>query len=244
MILEALQGKERTFSDLLRATRLPRKTLSIRLKQLAERDLIVKDGGYRLNGEKSSYVKRDVLFMKKFSNFDKKKLVLVMLLVSIALPSSAKVFAMFFAPPPPEPPKPLGEFTVTVAVQNAVNVYGWQAVIRFDPQVLQFVEAIPGEFLEKTGESYREITDSHGYEFISGKSMFMYHVGNGIIIIAQSLLRPQSGKSGDGILAEVTFAYYTENYKGSYELVFNSPFFETGLRDINLQPVEGEIYLP
>ncbi|MEM2915249.1 MAG: PKD domain-containing protein [Candidatus Bathyarchaeia archaeon] len=54
-IFNALKGKERTFTELLHITHLPRKTLSLRLKALCKQGLIVKDnGGYRLMGSWTS----------------------------------------------------------------------------------------------------------------------------------------------------------------------------------------------
>jgi PKD repeat protein len=48
-ILTALNSSPRTFSQLLEITDLPRKTLSIRLKNLCDGGTIIKDGGYRLS---------------------------------------------------------------------------------------------------------------------------------------------------------------------------------------------------
>ena len=50
-IFNALKSKERTFTELLHITHLPRKTLSLRLKSLSKEGLITKDdGGYHLVG--------------------------------------------------------------------------------------------------------------------------------------------------------------------------------------------------
>jgi hypothetical protein len=241
MILEALQHRQRTFSDLLRTTRLPRKTLSIRLKQLAEKELIIKDGGYRLNGEKNYGVKKEGVLMRKFSNLDRKKLLIAMLLIGISLPTGATVLATIRKAPEPEPIKPLGSFSVTAEVLGASDVYGWQVIVRFDDQQLKVVEVASGDFLEKTNQTYSDMTNYHGYELRS-KSMFMYSVNKGIIMFAQTLLGPESGKSGNGILAYIQFEYYSANYTEP-EIVFGNPFLETGLRNINLDPVEGQIKL-
>jgi PKD repeat protein len=48
-IMYALDKSPRTFTELLTITNLPRKTLSIRLKELCTSGSIVKDGGYHLN---------------------------------------------------------------------------------------------------------------------------------------------------------------------------------------------------
>jgi hypothetical protein len=242
MILEALQHRQRTFSDLLRTTRLPRKTLSIRLKQLAEKHLIIKDGGYRLNGEENCVMKKEGVLMRRFSNLDRKKLLIAMLIIGISLPTGATVLAMMHKPPEPEPIKPLGSFTVTAEVTDASDVYGWQVIVAFDNRYLKVVEVTTGDFLEDTNQTYGDITSQHGYELRS-KSMFMYSVNNGMIIIAQTLLGHESGKSGSGTLASIKFEYYyTENYAVP-EIVYGDNFFETGLRNIDSVPVEGQITL-
>jgi PKD repeat protein len=48
-IMHALGRSPRTFTELLAMTNLPRKTLSLRLKELCASGSIVKDGGYHLN---------------------------------------------------------------------------------------------------------------------------------------------------------------------------------------------------
>jgi hypothetical protein len=241
MILEALQHRQRTFSDLLRTTRLPRKTLSIRLKQLIERHLIIKDGGYHLNGEKSFSVKKKEVFLGKFTNFDRKKLLISAMLICLSLPAGATVLATIFKAPEPELIRPLGSFIVTAEVIDASDVFGWQVIVRFDDQRLKVVKVIAGDFLEKRDQTYSDITAQHGYELRSN-SWFLYNVNKGMIIVAETLLGPQSGKSGNGILASIEFEYYDADYPKP-EIVFGDPVFETDLRNIDCVPVEGQINL-
>ena len=241
MILGALKSRQRTFSDLLRTTKLPRKTLSIRLKQLAEKHLIIKDEGYILNGERSFIVKKEEAFSRKFTNFDRKKLLITMLLIGITLPTGATVLATIFKAPEPEPIKPLGSFIVTAEVLNASDVYGWQVIVRFDDQRLKVINVAAGDFLEKTNQTYGDMTNQHGYELRS-ESLFMYSVNKGMIMVAQTLLGRESGKCGNGTLASIEFEYYDADYANP-EIIYGDQIFETGLRNIDSVPVEGQINL-
>lgn len=64
-IMHALGKSPKTFTELLTLTNLPRKTLSLRLKELRASGSIMKDGGYRLN---PSVVFANGIFKKKNGN--------------------------------------------------------------------------------------------------------------------------------------------------------------------------------
>ncbi|HML01889.1 MAG TPA: PKD domain-containing protein [Candidatus Bathyarchaeia archaeon] len=64
-IIDALGKSPRTFTELLAMTNLPRKTLSLRLKELSASGSITKDGGYHLN---PSIVSANRVFGKKNGN--------------------------------------------------------------------------------------------------------------------------------------------------------------------------------
>jgi PKD repeat protein len=64
-IMHALGKSPRTFTELLTMTNLPRKTLSIRLKELCASGSIMKDGGYHLN---PSIVSTNGTFRKRNGN--------------------------------------------------------------------------------------------------------------------------------------------------------------------------------
>jgi PKD repeat protein len=64
-IIDALGRSPRTFTELLTITNLPRKTLSLRLKELSASGSITKDGGYHLN---PSIVSASRVFGKKNGN--------------------------------------------------------------------------------------------------------------------------------------------------------------------------------
>lgn len=143
---------------------------------------------------------------------------------------------------PPEEPEPLGYFTVRLSVKNASDVYGWQAVIEFDSQRLKFVEATPGDFFGTGNELERVMVGTHGY-MVGDISGLFYHIDEGVLVMAQTLIGDQEGKSGGGVLTYIKFAYYTENYEGSYKLTFNNKLYKTILLNKDLNPAEGEIYL-
>ncbi|MDH7476910.1 MAG: cohesin domain-containing protein [Candidatus Bathyarchaeota archaeon] len=139
-------------------------------------------------------------------------------------------------------PKPLGYFTVELKVENAFNVYGWQAVVEFDPQKIMIIDVTPGDFLDKssTNETSINISD-HGYS-AANKSFFVYHVSDQTkLIIAQTLLGEEDGKSGDGTLAYIKFGYLTEEYQNAFHLVFNNSAYKTLLLNNKLLPTNGQI---
>ncbi|MEM1551145.1 MAG: cohesin domain-containing protein [Nitrososphaerota archaeon] len=140
------------------------------------------------------------------------------------------------------PLKPLGYFTVMLKVENAYDVYGWQAVVEFDPQKIMVIEVVPGDFLDKTiGNEMPVHAYDHGYK-TAEKSFFVYHVADqNKLIIAQTLLGKESGASGNGILAYIKFAYLTEDYQNFYRLVLNSPYYKTLLLNNESLPTIGNI---
>jgi len=116
-IMYALNHSPKTFTELLELTNLPRKTLSLRLKDLCTSGSIIKDGGYRLN---SSIKPTNKLFRKKNGNGKMNKTMmhigknvqwipaaLIVCLVLVAFGS-----AVLLSPPPPGPVAPTATFFV------------------------------------------------------------------------------------------------------------------------------------
>lgn len=138
--------------------------------------------------------------------------------------------------------KPLGYFTVMLKVEDAYDVYGWQAVVEFDPQKIKVLEVIPGDFLDKTiGDEMLIYAYDHGYK-TAEKSFFVYHVADqNKLIIAQTLLGKENGAFGNGILAYIKFAYLAEDYQKAYRLVFNNPYYKTLLLNNESHPTIGNI---
>ena len=68
LIVGSLKNEPKTFTELLRTTRLPRKTLNIRLKDLIDSGIIVKDGGYRLTDSPQTHEFQARRSIKKIHN--------------------------------------------------------------------------------------------------------------------------------------------------------------------------------
>ncbi|MGQ9566079.1 MAG: PKD domain-containing protein [Candidatus Bathyarchaeales archaeon] len=119
-ILCALNRSPRTFSELLTMTNLPRKTLSIRLKDLCSAGTIVKDGGYRLSASVAPDYYRNSVQRKKVNgkmygsilrvgkNVQWVPVALVVCLFMVSLGT-----AFLLSPPPPSsmPPKAIFTFS-------------------------------------------------------------------------------------------------------------------------------------
>lgn len=100
-------------------------------------------------------------------------------------------------------------FTVDVTITEAVNIYGWQVNVTFDPGVLSVASAAEGPFLKSVNETAwptPSIDNAKGYVLASSSLMPPY------------TQYPQ-GVSGDGILANITF---TVKSGGSSALHFDA----------------------
>jgi len=118
-ILFALSKSQRTFSELLMMTDLPRKTLSIRLKDLCTSGAIIKDGGYRLSASVAPDHFRNSIQRKKGNgkmhgsilhigkNVQWLPVALIICLLTVTFGS-----AILLNPPPPQPryPNPIFVF--------------------------------------------------------------------------------------------------------------------------------------
>ena len=117
-ITSALNGSTKTFTELLEVTNLPRKTLSLRLKDLCAAGTVVKDGGYHLGasfqpirtyGAKKNgngKMNRNMLHIGK--NVQWIPVVLIACLVLVAFGS-----AIIMAPPGPGPTAPTASFFIS-----------------------------------------------------------------------------------------------------------------------------------
>lgn len=202
LILRALQSNSKTFTELLHITHLPRKTLSLRLKDLIKSERIVKNGGYFLNGSLQSdeWDGR----MKRFMSLERKHIVLLLLVLSIGMPIATHVYATYTRPPPsPPPPEPLitEVFTADIVIHDATDLYLWQVAVTFDPDVLVVLSVTPGDFMEV--ESTFPLWTDNSY------------LGKGVLLACASLTGGISGIDGSGTLATIEFGVIGE---GSREL--------------------------
>jgi PKD repeat protein len=116
-IIYALNHSPKTFTELLDLTNLPRKTLSLRLKDLCTSGSIIKDGGYRLSssikpakkifGKRNGNGKMNKTMMHVGKNVQWIPAALIVCLVIVAFGS-----AVLLSPPPPGPAAPSATFSV------------------------------------------------------------------------------------------------------------------------------------
>jgi len=96
---------------------------------------------------------------------------------------------------PPTSTALIGEtFTVNVTIADVSNLFAWQFLMHFDPDVLQVNNVTEGSFLASTGEETDfigpTINNEVGYVIVG--CLFMPPL-------------PEYGASGDGVLATITF---------------------------------------
>ncbi len=224
MIKNATEKKSRTFTELLHITKLPRKTLSLRLKELCETGALVKaEHRYGLNGA-SDYGDRgrslrgipDMLSNGKVRT----GFMLVALLACFSV--SGYVLAGLFSLPSPseEAPEPVlaGTFTMALDIHDVENVFDWQVAIVYDSSLLTVEETAPGGFLgEEPPFALVTATDSLPDLLLLGGTL------------KGEPGAPLPGMSGSGRLATITFGYYEGGY-GEPQIV-EEKVFRTFLED-------------
>lgn len=239
LILNALHNGARSFSELLRTTGLPRKTLNNRLKELHTLDAIAKNKGYFLN-EANPHKEWEKKLMYGNSRIltNNKKALILLLLLCIGTPATF-AFARFFQSPLAKPElrtnaEPLGYLTTIIKTNNVSDVYGWQIGLRFNSTNLRIMSITPGSFLteEKTIITYNVDHPENETTYVETGTFFSWGLTGpekNVLLVGQSLLgRHDMGVSGSGDLAHIRFSYlYTYEQP---ELVFNeSPQYDTML---------------
>jgi len=220
LIVRTLRSGPRTFTQILRATRLPRKTLSLRLKKLISSGTIVKDGGYSLNkslrsgtrlrikSKISRFIKenpdgnRDAILIAAFFVF----LIVGPILFATTLPVYAHSIHKFDI----QPQAIEESFTIKITVSDAVDLFAWQAKLTFDPNVLVVLDVAAGGFLSlnafiinATGPTY--VVDEQLLSEGDSIQIFAMDVGAGALAIGGSKIGDVPGVNGDGTLATITF---------------------------------------
>ena len=205
LIRSAARRQPKTFTELLHITKLPRKTLSLRLKELCNNGTLIKNEGvYMLNGV-SEFESPGKMISSGFSRvINDRRMRTGLMLVAFLLCSSATgfVLAMFIVPPRDVTKAPelkvLGSFTMTLNANNVKDLYGWAVVITFDEAKLKFRETIAGDFFDVEPE----FPDIVGGAFPGG-----------ILYIGSALVGSEQGKDGSGSLTLVVFDYYATDYE-------------------------------
>jgi len=204
IITDAVQGRERTFTDLLHITRLPRKTLSLRLKEMRENGLIAKeDGVYKSNGFSApgsglGFQKHRLSVMVR----DKRiRAGLMMVALVISIPAFSYAMATFVAPFSYVEPVAMGNFKMTLEAHNVDHLGAWQVYISYDTSELRVSDVQSGGFLDNDNELFIDKTD------IDGDG-----VPDGALLLADSSYPDTPARSGDGVLATIVFEYYVVDY--------------------------------
>jgi len=127
-------------------------------------------------------------------------LFLVTLLVTSASTMSVvanpQVSVTVFVDPPAIKGEVIGEnVTVNVNVSNVTDLYGWQAGVTFDPDVLKCTGYYEGEFLKRAGVTTLWLNQTPPWDNTEG--VVYFH--------GCCLLGPISGVSGSGQLGYLTF---------------------------------------
>ena len=207
-IVRAVQKKPRSFTELLKLTRLPRKTLAIRLKELMNMNLLTKNKLYYFNKDADPHLLESI----QVPRFNRKKMLFALALIFVLIPTSIHVYAMLNSPPPPKP-QIKGFLKVSLKIYNVKNLYAWQAIILYDSENMKIMNLTQGML----GTSYPFFVNATFPE-------------DGVLLLASTLFGNVTGKSGNGTLATVTFALYSEHYKPP-ELLSNFKSFDTFLLD-------------
>jgi len=238
MIVSGIEKGSKSFTDLLKMTGLPRKTLSLRLTALCDLGVIIKDGGYRLNGEAhlEKWGKKMVLAeghpLAKPSFFTRRNVLIILTLLVIGVSIAANVSAMMFSSPPSPPPQPssIGTFKMDIKIYNTNDLFTWQAMIHFNPSELIFIDAEEGSFLSTSAP--------YGTVFV-----FTNDTGEpGELLVSDSLKGMNApGVSATGTLATITLGYKTETYELP-KIVYDDTF-ETFLWDSSLKDTTGRLAL-
>jgi len=231
LIMDATK-KSATFTELLHATKLSRKTLSIRLKELCRNGAIVKsDGVYKLGD--SSQVENHSTRTFQVGNLGRRfsrafrdrrvRTVVWMLMLVTSFSASGYVLAMLFVSPPPpvhNEPVIIGYSAMALEVSNVNDLYSWEVAISFNATELKVLQVTPGDFVGLEFPLFCNSTDT----------------GEGLLLVAGCLKGDVAGKSGSGTLATIVFGYFTSNYKAPL-IVPKEMGFETFLEDSNLADI-------
>lgn len=217
LIVGAAKKEPRTFTELLHVTKLSRKTLSLRLKEMCANDILVKgEGKYKLNGD-SEFDNNSRNFAKGFSRvFNNRRMRAGLMLIALLLSSSASgyVLAMFFAPKEDyRKPVVIGTFTMALNVTNVKDLYAWQVFITFNSSELKVMEITPGGFVGVSYPFFLNATD----------------IGEDKLLLGGTRYGDVSGRDGNGTLATIVFGYYVDEYEEPIIALSEEGFFNTFL---------------
>jgi len=233
LIIGSLKNGSKTFTQLLRATHLPRKTLSLRLKELVDSRIIAKDRDYRLTDSPAASEFQMRRSTKRVHNLKSKVVRLIkdnpdgnrdslmivsffaFLVISSVLTNTLMVRAHRVHNLNTDYQIADGTFEVKIGIANAANLYAWQGKITYDPTILKVVNVASGDFLSSdaivinaTGQFYSTETS------YSARSLLIFATDassiEGTLLVGGSLVGETQGSYGAGTLATVTFSVINE----------------------------------
>jgi len=234
LIVNAVKREPKKFTDLLRVTKLSRKTLSLRLKEMCENGVLVKwDGKYDLNNVPTSSYNSGNHGHRLLRLLNYRRTKVGVALISLVLLSSASGYSLatFFSNSQPTKvengPTALGNLTFALDINNVSDLYGWQAVITYNATELEVLEATPGGFIDSQF-SAKDMADVNSSTFLNSTMS-----DEGTLLLGGCLMGQVPGVIGTGRLAVISFAYHMETYTDP-RLVPATKYFDTLLLDSHL----------
>lgn len=156
--------------------------------------------------------------IKKLFSLNEKNALLVLVLLCLGVPVVARVSAMIFSPPSPEP-KFYGTLTLNIYVQNVVDLYAWQAKVTFNPNDLCVRDVKPGDVLNA---SY--VNESSNIDV--GDAIFLNaSINDGILLVGATRVGNVPGVSGNGTLATITFEVKYSDFDDNPHIAFDEDTF-------------------
>lgn len=230
LIVESLKNEPKTFTELLRTTHLPRKTLNIRLKGLINSGIIVKDGGYHLADSPQtrdfqarrstkkihSLKSKAIHFIRDNPRGNRDAVVIIaffaLMMIGITRPFMVTAHHVHEINTGAQISD--ATFQVTLGIANAVDLYSWQGKILYDPTVLEVVDVGAGDFLSSETIVINSAGDFLPSENINSASAILIFTtdpdSKGVLLVGGSLLGKVQGSYGQGTLATVTFGVIGE----------------------------------
>lgn len=140
------------------------------------------------------------------------------LIIAVAGVGKASTTTMALDPPEVKDIEPGETFNVNVTVTDVSNLFLYQFMIRFDPNVLQVENITEGPFLASTGEEtdFRSPRIDNKVGYVIQICLFMPPF-------------PEEGATGDGVLATIAFSV---TGRGTIALEFEKDEEFTYLREV------------
>jgi DNA-binding Lrp family transcriptional regulator len=237
LVLSAVKRGPQKFTDLLKATRLSRKTLSLRLKEMCESGVLVKlDGKYDLNRLEQPHGEVESGGRGLTRLLGSRRMRVGLALISLVLLSSASGYAVavYVAGSGPKQiiysPVVLGNVTLALDVHDIKDLYAWQVVVSYNSSELLVLNTAPGDFFQSQFFARSMVNVS--------SSLFLNKTmdAGGALLLGGSLIGPVAGVNGTGRLALITFAVFAKPYSQP-TLVSNSQNFDTFLLSSDLSTI-------